>query len=325
MEISDAALRVGRYRKVETNEEFLRALNGALAYEPPLGERPQRASLFITGAPRSGTTVMAQAVCSYFDVDYIDGLAAKFWRAPAIGLRLARMTFGEPGASDFVSDYGRASPRDVHSFHYFWMEQLRLGAVDDLFSDPSSRGVDWETIRAHVAALQGVSGKAFAFKGYYPSYFMEAFTRELPGSVFVCIRRDPLMEALSIHQARLAYHDDPKAWWSMQPPGVDRLLDLSPERQIAGQIHGLRSLFARQIGVMGEQAMAVTLDYEDLYTRPQAVFDEIVAAAARTAGEPLAARGSLPQMRPAKQPGQYDRALVARLESALAEYDWTGI
>lgn len=296
MKITDKAFRVAQYLPDADDESLLAEANEKLAENPRHGDVPDKPVLFVTGSPRSGTTFMAQCVSRYLDVDYVDGLAAKFWRAPLFGMRLSRMIFKGGRASGFESEFGRAQSSDIHSFHYFWMGQLGLDTVDDLFSPCESRGVDWADINAHLAAMQTVRGRALAFKGYYPSYFMVDFVRHVPGSVFILIDRDPLEQAMSIHNARLSYNGEPRSWWSMQPPGVLDLVDRSPEEQIAGQIAGLAEFFQGQVEAMGPQAPVVRVCYEAMVADPAGTLEAMHRDLEAVCGREVPVRGELPRI-----------------------------
>ena len=63
-------------------------------------------NVFVVGAPRSGTTVLIQALAAAFDVGYISNLAASFWQAPALGVLFSRRLVPERIFSG-NSRYGR--------------------------------------------------------------------------------------------------------------------------------------------------------------------------------------------------------------------------
>lgn len=319
MKISDKSARVDRYMPSDGDEALLAEINERLAEDPKSGLRPPHPTILISGTPRAGTTLIAQSVSQYFEVDYVDNLAAKFWLAPVTGLRLSRMVFGDRKGSEFASEFGRTKGSDIHSFHYFWMHHLKLENVEDLFSSPASRGVRWDEINGHIAAMQGVSDLPFAFRGYYPSLFMADFAREVPGSVFVLIRRDPLAQALSIYQARLAYHGDPTRWWSMQPPEINALLHLPPERQIAGQVFGLRRFFDKQIQDASGRLPVIVVDYEDLCDDAVPVLERIGAEIERHAGLRVPTTGVLPDTG-GKHAETYHEKLVERMKQAIEEF-----
>ena len=103
IEISDNQNRNDDYRSDKITEYWLTLVNEKLEEHPKKGTLPKAPVLFVTGSPRSGTTITAQALCQFLDVGYIDNLAAKFWKVPVTGLRLSQATFGADRASSFSS------------------------------------------------------------------------------------------------------------------------------------------------------------------------------------------------------------------------------
>ena len=314
--ISDKAQRSDAYLPEATDEEFVAQLNERLRETPAAGTAPERPLIFVVGAPRSGTTFLAQTLCRYFRVDYVDNLAAKFWRAPATGMRLAKLLFGDEKGGNFKSDYGRTSGADIHGFHYFWIEQLRLDSTASLFRSPAERQVDPAVINGHLAAMQNVSGLPLVLKGYYPGYFMRWFAENVRSSVFVLVVRDPMDEARSIYRARQTYMRSVDEWWSMFPPEYERLLELPAEEQIAGQIYGLRSFYDRQLAAT--PLPVVRVEYERLIADPEAELRRVHSELAQCCKGPVESTGLLPEVRPSG--GGPLAGVDERLQRALNRY-----
>ena len=154
-------------------------------------------------------------------------------------------------------------------------------------------------------------------KGYYPAYFMDWFCRHIPGSMFVLIRRSPLDEARSIYRARQAYLQSVRDWWSMQPPEFDDLHSLPPEEQIAGQVFGLRRMYARQLA--GNRVRATWLQYERFMEDPGHHLQQIHQEIGRQTGMELGCRESLPTVRPGQRK-PLDTEVEQNLQNALEHY-----
>lgn len=293
----------------------LRAMNDALAEQPPPARALDAPVLFVAGAPRSGTTLLAQALIGYFELGFVDNLAARFWRAPLTGVTLSRSVFGADRDLPARSEYGRTAGADIHGFHFFWMEKLALEWVEDLFEDPAERGVDWRDVAGWVSGMQEASGGGFLFKGYYPAYFMPQVCALDPACVFVCIERDPIDQALSVHEARKTEMGNAEAWWSMQPPSYYDLVGALPERQILGQILGLNAHF-RALAAQAP-SRCVFVRYGELCENPEAELLRIGEDVARLIGMAPARRGTVPEIARTDRPR--DAALVSRLEACLDE------
>ena len=69
---------------------------------------PRRPVLLVTGAPRSGTTVLSQVLLHHLPVTYINNLTTVFPRAPIVANRLFGRWLQKPPA-EYRSFYGRTS------------------------------------------------------------------------------------------------------------------------------------------------------------------------------------------------------------------------
>jgi hypothetical protein len=276
------------------DDAMLEALNSRLSDVVSQAVAINQPLLFVTGAPRSGTTLLSQAIVGYFNLGFIDNLAAKFWSAPDVGIRLSRMTFGTNRVPETMSDFGRTIGSNIHGFHHFWMKQLQLTWVDDLFSDPIDRGVDWQALRTLLGGIQQADGRAFLMKGYYPSYYMRQFCDLSPNVVFICIKRNLVDQAASIQKARLSELGRDDVWWSMQPPEIYDLIQKSPAEQISGQILGLNRYFDRQ--AKDPAVRCLDLDYDALCENPEISLMQIGEFVHRCTGTTLSVRGALPSI-----------------------------
>ncbi|NBB95905.1 MAG: hypothetical protein GVY16_09230 [Planctomycetes bacterium] len=316
--VSDKSQRRASYLPDTQDERFWLHLNELLQTHPDLASQPRHPIVFAAGAPRSGTTFLAQTLCQYMESTHVDNVAAKFWLAPVLGLKLSKKLFdaNEEDIS-FRSEFGRTTGSDIHGFHYFWIHHLRLDQSGALFESLETRGIDPAIVRGHLAAMTDDAQNTLIMKGYYPSYFMPWFHQHIPGSVFVLIRRSPVDQARSIYRARQAYMTSISDWWSMLPPEIGELRDLSPEEQIAGQIFGLRRMYARQM--TRKDVAATWVDYEQLLQDPASCLRQIHADLQKHTDLPLNARGLLPKIeRTAPAPLESD--VEKRLADALDKF-----
>ena len=317
MKISDKQFRVSAYLPDSDDEAFLTQLNETLAEIPASNKKPSQPLLFVGGSPRAGTTLMAQSVAQFVECDYVDNLAARFWLAPATGLRLSRLVFRKQKRSDFRSDFGATRGSDIHSFHYFWMHHLHLSDAKDLFSDPSTRKVDWDRIAAHLAEMQAVSRLPLVLRGYYPLYFMAEFKRHLPTSVFIIVRRNHVEQAVSILDARKKVLRDNSDWWSMHPPNSDKLAKLPIVSQVVGQILGLERYFDGQNA--REELPVVFVSFEDLRRDPAATMNRLVDDIRKKTGFEVKLTGRLPEINEERRHHPSAKALE-EIEAAFANF-----
>jgi hypothetical protein len=268
------------HRKDPGEEDFLGRFNAALAplEEELLADLPERhPTLFVVGAPRSGTTLLHQTLAAHLDLTYIHNFAAAFFRAPCAGLRLARkLRFPENLRTEYTSRHGRTEGLlEPHEFGYFWTHHLRLRELREP-TEAERAAVDWAGLRRTVVNLAAVYDRPVIFKPLMLGWYMRHVTRILPRSVFLWIRRDPVQTALSLYDLRREMLGDPARWMSLQPAEVDTLRHLPAEEQIAAQVQGVEACFQREFDASPpENRLAVS--YEAFCAQPAATLDALRA------------------------------------------------
>jgi len=277
------ARRRGSYAKDPSGERFLEELNEYLApRELELYEEREieHALVFVLGLPRSGTTLLSQLLAYCLDAGYVNNFAARFWRAPVHGIRLARLIAAGAEPPSFESDYARTkSLLDIHEWGYFWRHWLEKHSFDDVVQAREREDeLDWAGLRLALANVQHEFGKPFVAKNMLGAYHLPRLRRELGPVLYVLIERDELDAAVSILDARRKYYDDPRAWWSYIPPEYPRLKDLDEWEQVAGQVHYLARFYQRALAEVGDDAV-VRVTYERLAKEPRTVLAEVAGRA----------------------------------------------
>ena len=237
--------RSAAYQKDAAAETRLKNLNAWLAPVSeaalPSFDAGTRPVVFVLGLPRSGTTLIAQALAATGAFAYPSNFLARFWEAPVVGLRIQQaLGIGCEGEGDFKSDYGVTSGwSDPHEFAYFWERWLRFSEshVPDAAGLTPAAG---ENLRRELDAFEGVVEKPVFFKSLMLLYATEWLEETLGDRAhFVIVRRDPLATASSIlkgKRERLAHEGH---WFSLRPASYASLKDLPPVEQVAAQVHAL--------------------------------------------------------------------------------------
>jgi hypothetical protein len=145
---------------------------------------------------------------------------------------------------------------------------------------------------------------------------MDAIAAALPEALFVAIHRDLAANARSLLDGRLHVAGSYDSWWSVEPPGIERLLQLPPHEQVVEQVRGLDALVAQVEASIGPERV-LHLVYEDLCADPRAQLDRIAAFAAAH-GYELGERGEVPASFPLQRDGR--SPLPPELEATLLEY-----
>lgn len=304
-----------------SGEAFLRELNDRLRpFDRDLEPRHPTGGpgIFIFGVPRSGTTLLYQLVAYCCDVGYITNVAARFWRAPLVGIRLSEAV--DPGERPgFASRVGRTTGAGgVHEFGYFWSRlfgyegrQVREpGAVEDR---------RWRRIEDEVGRLHREFGGPVVHKNLTYAFHLPGFHGILPDAVFLYLERDLVDTGLSILRTRERLYGDRSRWWSVRPLGGEiGARGLPPEREVAEQIVALRDRYRRGLEGVPEERV-LRLRYRDLCASPARVLERILELTGRSGPEPSLTREPPDSFEAREHPAdEAHRTMAAALDAAGA-------
>ncbi len=264
------------FRKDPNDERFLARLNAALApheeaeYQDHVSGPP---TLHVLGVPRSGTTLLTQAIGTHLPVGVINNLVAAFWAAPCYGIRLSKKLLC-PLRSRFESTYGRTREiEEPHEFGYFWAAML--GYRDQVEPTAAERAdVDWVRIRRVLLNMVHAEGRPLAFKSFMLGWYIEEMLNALPQTCFVWIRRDPVQNALSLLRARREYVASEDAWVGLKPKEHVWLRERTICEQVAGQVVFLDAALQREV-TRARGRNVLELSYEEFCSRPAQALDRV--------------------------------------------------
>ena len=270
----------------------------------PLASPP----IVIVGAPRSGSTLLAQTMIGCLDVSYLSNLHCALYGSPALAERLVRLR-PRPAMvyeSRHGSTSGWLSPSECGQFWYrFFRREPQY--VPPAEADPRSM----TRLRASVAAFQAAAGRPIVFKNLICSLRVAATARALPEAIFIVIHRDLLANARSLLAARLSVTGSYDCWWSAQPPGYEATLRLPPEEQVVAQVQGVAAVIATDRAKL-EGDRFLDVDYAELCRDPAAVLRSVEGFAAAHSCA-LRRRADPPATFPSPRSPALDPDLDARL------------
>lgn len=269
--------RTAAFTRNEGLESLLDELNGALGSAEDgmrgLPHEPTHPIILIVGAPRSGTTLLMQWLAGTGQVCYPSNLLSRFYAAPYLGARIqqliadARFNYKDElaGASTydipFTSQLGKTKGvLQPNEFWYFW--RRFIPNVHPEWITPEQEAlIDAAGFRRGIAHIQHAFGKPFAAKGLILQYNLMALRRALGKVLFIHIVRDPIRATHSLLKARLAFHGDEGAWYSVKPPEFEELKQLEPAEQVAGQVICTQASIERQfVELPADHHLTVKLD-----------------------------------------------------------------
>ena len=220
--------------------------------------------VFIVGVPRTGTTLLHQLMVRHMDVSYISNAVARYWLAPLWAMKHARTKDEIELRSDLGRTEGDAAP---HEFGWFWLYHAPTDGSHHR-TDAELEALDWGYIRGELEAIASWSQRPLVLKNLETvDYHIARFARELTGSKFILMERDPSFTAQSLIESRRKRYGDEHSWWSIRPRDVEAWRDRSPEDQVAHQIQDISSNIAAGLATLPPSRRMV-LRYETLVQDP---------------------------------------------------------
>lgn len=242
---------------------LLRPLNIALTFLGPCMDRDRQLEfppIFIVGAPRSGSTLLYQIMIASFGVGYLSNLHCLLYGAVS---RVERV-FPTPKGYEllFESRHGKTSgwhaPSECGDFWYRFFRRCPQ-YVSLAESDPKQL----QQLRRAVAAFTSACNKPVLFKNLMNTVRLQPLASALPEALFIVIERNLVANAHSLLAGRKAAYGTYDRWWSLEPPGVDKLKSLPVHQQAVEQVLQTYALIRRDAEVIGS-ARFFHITYEEL-------------------------------------------------------------
>lgn len=166
---------------------------------------PKKPMIFVCGAPRSGTTIMAQALMSSLPVFYLNNVTSIFPRSPIMALLLADKIFKKGEVEvELNSFYGRTKglfmPNDALYLWDRWTGSDRKEIPELFLADQQADIIQF------FGALEAFSGRPLVNKNNALNTYAHLIAPLFEHSYFICMERDPLYLAQSHLIARKFIH-----------------------------------------------------------------------------------------------------------------------
>ncbi|APZ95752.1 sulfotransferase family protein [Fuerstiella marisgermanici] len=222
--------------------------------------------VLIVGAPRSGTTLVYQALAFYLDVSSPSNLSGLFPRSPLTASRVqnALPSLRRP---DFRNYYGQTThlrgPNDAFHIWDRWLGEDRYEPAQSLTPETVA------DMQAFFAAWSHDFDKPFLNKNNRNTSCISLLAEHLPNAKFVVVRRNPLYVANSLIRARSQVQGDKSVGWGLQSASSDSSADpLAYVDDVCRQITSIDENIERQLSsVCDDRVVHVT--YEDFCEHPQ--------------------------------------------------------
>ena len=274
---------------------------------------PTQPLLFVCGPPRSGTTLVAQALMAHLEVTWLTNLMSVFPRSP---LRATSLFHGRlaPWRPTYRSYYGRsrslAAPNDSLALWDRWLGADRSRRRTELTEAERAGRTQF------FGALEQQTGRAVITKNNTLNLPAVPVAAALPAARFLCLDRDPLFLAQALLTARRQIHGDARVPYGLHPTFHP---DDDPVTSVCRQVRAHRDLAVAQGAALGPERFW-RLSYEAFCDRPA---ESIRMVATHLLGLPASAiRPIDPALRfTASRTARLDPAEFRALEAGLAAAD----
>ena len=228
--------------------------------------------LFITGLPRSGTTLIYQYIVHRLNVAYFTHGVGSYPDAPCLTTYIQHKAYGRY-QSAFKSNYGKESgavaPREAGEW---W---CRFFDLDNYVETDSLTKEDTLLLQNTIACVQKIfGGVAFVNKNVKHLLRIKALHKTFPNSKFLIVDRDIADVAISILRGRYNNLPDATQWWSVRPPDYNQLKDLPIGEQIANQCLSLKLKMEKDLLKIPSENI-IRICYEDFCSNPEELISKI--------------------------------------------------
>ena len=215
--------------------------------------------VFIIGPPRSGTTVLYQLLCKYFNFGYTNNFVADWYNIPITATRLYNIFSSQNSSIELTSNFGKSSnlsgPNEFGKFWYRW-----FSITHELIDNHS---LSENKLRLEIAGLTKIYQKPMLFKNVINSMRINALSEIFDNSIFIVLNRDNLDIAQSILNARIALYNNKNHSWSVITSALQTDPDIPYYKQIVGQIKGVTSNINLARKNIGDNKF-IFVDYKEL-------------------------------------------------------------
>ncbi len=247
--------------------------------------KPKLPPLFIIGAPRSGTTLVFQALASTMAFAFPSNLMSRFYGslrfASMVHLLLADKDYDfQDEFSDvsrkvgFESSLGKTKGlTQPNEFWYFWRRFFAL-SVPSKLTKTELECVDSEKFVSELAEMESTFKRPVVMKAMILCFNLAYLHSKMSNAIFLHIKRDLFSNARSLLKARERYYGSLNDWYSTKPVEYSLLKQRSPFEQVLGQVQVTNREIGRQLTDLPRDN-SIEIDYEDFCANPGEVLDEL--------------------------------------------------
>ena len=230
--------------------------------------------IFIIGPPRSGSTLLMQVLIDAFEFGYFSNMHCAIFGAPSVAERFF-YSREKRKKSSFDSEYGvtdgRFAPSECGEYWYRFFPRKPMYAPMQAVTSK-----DMRRFRMSLTRFVEACGRPVLFKNLLVALRLEPVIKYVPEALYIVTRRDVVSNAVSLLAARQSIYGSYDPWWSMEPPGIDRLKSLPAAQQVVEQIREIQGLIESDFDRAAvDRKRILTVKYEDFCKDVNSTLQEV--------------------------------------------------
>ncbi len=222
--------------------------------------------IFIIGAPRTGSTVLYQAITNFFNIIYINNYILNRFQISYYALKHSNKKFNTLKHNNFNSDFGSTKddidPSESSFFWYQWFPQNKHYVKSYEINNKSK-----VEIYSTITAMVNYTNKPIVFKNLNMGMRLEVIKDIFPNALFINVKRDIIETAYSIYNGRIKQYNDENKWFSVKPSNYDETKLLTAENQILNQIFSIEKQIEKDL-LLFNKTQYININYADFCTNP---------------------------------------------------------
>lgn len=238
-------------------------LIGRLVYHFRASNSPDSPVVFLIGPPRTGSTILYQALTNFGDVSYIDNLTCMCRDALFFGSWLSHVGFGDAPHDNFQSEHGATAqfglhcPSECGSFWYRWFPRdPHFVEADDLTPRQLS------ALATEINRVVHYFGRPFLIKNLVCGQRLRVLAKVFPDAKIIVVERDTNEVVRSILKARKVRNVREGAWWSVKPRGYEAYIDCPEPEMAHAQIRLIKEVIEEDTALFRPENVR-TVNYSD--------------------------------------------------------------
>jgi len=210
--------------------------------------------IFIVGAPRSGTTLVYQALINQIHFSFFTNWVNILPSCPVWVSTKFSNKLGDNRVNSFKSNYGLIkginSPSEAGLVFREWFEEFEQEKYKE------------EIIRKSINTISNNNKSPFICKNVYNSLRLEKINKVIENFIVIHVQRDIVYNAQSVINARKNINGNIDEWWGPLSY-LSKFKQFNAYELVLFQIKFINESIENQIKKIGKKVKYITVTYED--------------------------------------------------------------